>query len=75
MAGGFVKHYGGSGGGIERFDATRHGNTNARIGASLDFPGQAGPFVADEQRHRLAPIDFPGSEERLRVVAFFMCNR
>ena len=75
MAGGFVKHYGGSRGGIERFDAAGHGNTNARIGASLDFLGKARAFVADQQRHRLAPIDFPRSEQRLRVVVFFMCDR
>jgi len=75
LAGGFVKHYGGSRGGIERFDATGHGNTNARIGASLDFLGKARAFVADEQRHGLAPIDFPGSEERLFTVPRFVNAR
>src|SRR6267378_6413038 len=68
LAGGFVKNDGGCGGGVERFDAAGHGNANARVGAALDFFGKTGAFVADEERDGLAPIDFPGSEQRLFSV-------
>src|SRR5713226_1689654 len=63
LTGGFVKNDGGRGGGVQGLDAASHGNAEARVGAALDFFGEAGAFVADEERDRLAPIDFPGSEE------------
>jgi len=34
-----------------------------RISAPLDFFGKTSALVADEQGHRLAPIDFPRSED------------
>src|SRR5712691_3686622 len=72
---GFVKNDGGRGGGIQRFDAAGHGNADARIGAALDFFGETRALVADEQGHRLAPIDFPRSEQRLLPVARFVNTR
>src|SRR5207245_8268561 len=62
----------GRGGSVQRFDATGHGNTNPRIGTALDFFGKPSTFVADEESHWLAPIDFPGSEQRLLTVARFV---
>src|SRR5216684_1338059 len=63
LTSGFVKNDGGRGGGVQGLDAASHGNAAARVGAALDFFGEAGAFVANEERDRLAPIDFPGSEE------------
>ena len=75
MAGSFVEKNGCSGRGVERFDSAGHGNADARIGAALDFFGKAGAFVADEQRHRFAPIDFPRGEKRLFSVARLVHTR
>jgi hypothetical protein len=72
---GFVKNDGGRGGGIQRFDAASHGNAYACIGATLDFFGKTGAFVANEKGYWLAPIDFPRSEERLFPVAWFVNTR
>src|SRR6266852_2081701 len=63
LTGGFVKNDGGRGGGVQGLDAASHGNAEARVGAALDFFGEASAFVADEEGDRLAPVDFPGSEE------------
>src|SRR5713226_2903564 len=68
LPGGFVKNNGGCGGGVQRFDAAGHGNADARIGAALNFLGKTGALVADEEGHRLAPIDFPRSEQSLFAV-------
>src|SRR5258708_5175852 len=62
---GFVKNDGGRGGGIQRFDAAGHGNADTRIGGARNFFWKTGALVADEEGHRLAPVDFPRSEERL----------
>jgi hypothetical protein len=75
LAGSFVEKNGCCGRGIERFDSARHGNANARVGAAFDLFGKAGTFVADEQCHRLAPIDFPGGQKRLLSVARLVCTR
>src|SRR6266853_521544 len=72
LTGGLVKNDGGRGGSIQRFDAASHGNANARVGAALDFFGKTGALVADEEGHGLAPIDCPGSEQRLLAVARFV---
>src|SRR5258708_12452183 len=72
LTGGLVKSDGGRGGSIQRFDAASHGNAKARVGAALDFFGKTGALVADEEGHGLAPIDFPGSEQRLLAVARFV---
>src|SRR6266849_3868743 len=72
LTSGFVKNDGCRGGGIQGFDAAGHGDADARIGATLDFFGKTCAFVADEKGHGLAPIDFPGSEERLFAVARFV---
>src|SRR6266851_1904619 len=63
LTSGFVKNDGGRSGGVQGFDAAGHGNADARIGATLDFFGKTGAFVADEEGHWLAPIDFPRCEE------------
>ena len=68
MARGFVKQDRCGGCRIEGFYAAGHGDSNARVGAAFDFFRKAGAFVANEQRDWLAPIDFPGSEERLVAV-------
>src|SRR6266852_3122491 len=72
LTSGLVKNDGCRGGGIQGFDAAGHRDTDARIGAALDFLGKTGAFVADEQGDRLAPVDFPGSEQRLFPVARFV---
>src|SRR6266851_215511 len=72
LTSGFVKNDGCRGGGIQGFDAAGHGDADARIGATLDFFGKTCAFVADEKGHGLAPIDFPGSKERLFAVARFV---
>src|SRR5882724_7171306 len=69
LAGSFVEKNGGCGRGVERFDAAGNGDADARVGVALDFFGKASTCVADEQCHRFAPIDFPGSEKRLLSVA------
>src|SRR6266446_1163200 len=69
LAGGFIEKNGGRGGCIQGFDSAGHGNADARVGAALDFFRKAGTFVADEQCHRFAPIDFPGGEKRVLAVA------
>ncbi len=69
MAGGFIEKNGGSGSGVERFDSAGHGNSDAYVGAALDLFGKAGTFVADEQCHSFAPINFPGGEKGLLSVA------
>ncbi len=71
LTSGFVKNDGCRGGGIEGFDAAGHGNPDARIGAAFDLFGKTGAFIADEEGHRLAPIDFPWSERCLRTVTRF----
>ena len=71
----FVKNDGGRGRGVQRFDAAGHGNANASVGAALDFLGKTGALVADEESHRLAPIDLPRSKERLLAVAGFVNAR
>jgi hypothetical protein len=68
LAGGFIEKNRCGGGGVQRFDSAGHGNTDARIGAVLDLFGQASAFVAHEQSDRLAPIDFPGSEQALLKI-------
>src|SRR6266478_6414724 len=72
LTSGLVKNDGCRGGGIQGFDAAGHGDADARIGATLDFFGKTCAFVADEKGHGLAPIDFPGSKERLFAVARFV---
>src|SRR5216684_3014524 len=72
LTSGFVKNDGGRGGGVQGFDAARHGNADTRVGAALDFFGKTGAFVADEEGHWLAPIDFPRSEQRLFTGARFV---
>ena len=64
LAGGFIEEDGGSGGGVERFDAGGHRNAEARVGAAFDFFWEAGAFVADQQGDCVAPVDFPRSERR-----------
>ena len=59
LACGFVKQDCGSGGGVKGLDAAGHGNADTGIGAAFDFFREAGAFVADEERDRLAPIHFP----------------
>jgi len=63
LAGGLVKEDGGGSSGVERLDATGHGNTDAGVGAVLDFFREARAFVAHEQRYRFAPIHFPRGED------------
>src|SRR5713226_7293859 len=75
LTGGFIKNDRGRGGGVQRFDAAGHGNADARIGAALDFFGKPGALVADEEGHRLAPIDFPRSEQRLFPMKWFVDAR
>src|SRR6266478_4163196 len=72
LTSGLVKNDGCRGGGIQGFDAAGHGDADARIGAALEFFGKTCAFVADEKGHGLAPINFPGSEERLFTVARFV---
>src|ERR1700731_2240724 len=72
LAGSFVKEDGGGSGGVERFNATGHGDADARVRAAFHFAWQTVAFVADEQRHGLAPIDLPRREERSVVAAGFM---
>src|SRR6266849_10254813 len=71
LTGCFIKNYRGRGGNVQRFDAAGHGNADARIGAALDLFGKTGALVADEEGHRLAPIDFPRSERSLLTVTWF----
>jgi hypothetical protein len=71
LAGGFVEDDGCGGCGVEGFDAAGHGDADAGIGAAFDFLGKAGAFVADEESDGLAPIDFPGGEQRLVSVVSF----
>src|SRR5882724_7851064 len=71
LAHGFVEKDGGSSGSVERFDAAGHGDVDAGVGTALDFFGEAGAFVTDEERHRLAPVHFPGAEERLAGIGDF----
>src|SRR6266704_6978018 len=75
LASSLVKNDGRSGSSIQGFDTAGHGNANARIGAALDFFGETGALVADEECDRLAPIDFPRSKQRLFTVARFMDAR
>src|SRR6266700_2078499 len=75
LASSLVKNDGRSGGSIQGFDAAGHGNADARIGATLDFFGKTGALVADQECDRLAPIDFPRSEQRLFTVPRFMDAR
>jgi len=50
-AGGRLRRRGrGSRGGVERFDAARHGNANARMRALRSTSREACAFVADKQR-------------------------
>ena len=71
MAGGFVEEDCRCGGGVERFDARRHGDADASVGAALDFFGEAAPFIADEEGHGLAPIHFPRREQGLITLGGF----
>src|SRR5713101_2497822 len=71
LTGCFIKNDG-SRGGVQRFDAAGHGNADARVGAAFDFFGKSGALVADEEGHRLAPIDFPRSKQRLVSVKRFV---
>ena len=64
LAGGFIEDDRSGSGGVERLDAARHRDTNARVGTALDLFGEAGTFVADKERDGLAPVNFPGSEKR-----------
>src|SRR5713226_7549641 len=75
LTGCFIKNDGSRGGGVQRFDAAGHGNADARIGAAFDFFGKSGALVADEEGHRLAPVDFPRSKQRLLSVKRFVNAR
>src|SRR5712692_9905381 len=75
LTGCYIKDYRGRGGSVQRFDAAGHGNADARIGAALDFFGETSALVADEEGHRLAPIDFPRSERSLFTVMRFLDAR
>src|SRR6266704_5267318 len=59
LAGGFVEDDGGGSSGVEGLNAAGHGNADAGVGPALDFLGEAGAFVADEESDGLAPVDFP----------------
>src|ERR1700733_1025737 len=48
LALGFVEDHGGGDGGVEGFDGARHGNGEGGVGGALNFGGEAGAFVADE---------------------------
>ena len=63
LAGGLVKEDRSGSSGVERLDATGHGNTDAGVGAALNFFREARAFVPHEQRDRFAPIHFPGGED------------
>ena len=75
MAGGFVEDDRGRCGGVEGLNPADHGNADARIGAALDFFRQTCALVANEEGYRLAPVDFPRSEQRLFAVARFVDAR
>ena len=66
LAGGLVEQDGGGSGGVQGFDGRRHGDADAGVCAALDFFGETGTFVADEESDGLAPVYLPGREERLR---------
>src|SRR5713226_10554036 len=72
LTGRFVENDCRGGGGVQGFDAAGHGDADARIGATFDFFGKTGAFVADEEGHGLAPIDLPGSEQGLFTVTRFV---
>src|SRR5690242_15672447 len=74
LSGGFVEEDGGGSGGVEGFDAGGHGDAEACVGAALDFFGEAGTFVADEQSDRIAPVYFPGSK-RSGFIAVRLTSR
>jgi len=71
LASSFVEEDGGGSSGIEGFDRRGHGDTDARVGDALDFFGEALAFVADKEGDGAAPVDLPGSEERLSVGGGF----
>src|SRR5204863_341942 len=54
----------------DEFGARETGN-KASEGAAIDFFRAARALVADEQRSRLAPIDFPGGQQGLAAVLRF----
>src|SRR5262245_22547857 len=72
LAGGFVEEDGGGRGGVQRFDGRRHRDANAGVGRALNFFGEPLAFVADKQGNGAAPVDLPGSEERLIVSSRFL---
>src|SRR5579862_1314599 len=49
LALGFVEDDGGGDGGVEGFDGAGHGNGESGVGGALNFGGEAGAFVADEE--------------------------
>src|ERR1700731_4485351 len=65
LAEGFVEEDGGSGGGVEGFDAALHGDLDAGVGGVDYVFGEPGAFVADEEGDGLAPVEFPGSGGRI----------
>jgi hypothetical protein len=62
LAEGFVEQDGGSGGGVEAFDVSGHGDVDAGVGGADDVFGEAGAFVAHEESDGLAPVHLPGGE-------------
>jgi len=72
LAGGFVEEDCGGSGGVEGFDAGRHGDANAGVGAALDFFRETGAFVADEERYGLAPVHLPRGSLGLVICGWFL---
>src|SRR5262249_30852245 len=62
LAGGFVEEDGGGSGGVEGFDAARHGDADAGGSGAFDFFGQAGAFVANKKSDGFAPVHIPRGE-------------
>ena len=62
LAEGFVEQDGGSGCGVEAFDASGHGDVDARVGGMNDVFREAGAFVTNQKSDGLAPIDLPGRQ-------------
>src|SRR5579872_339660 len=60
LARGFVQDKRGGDGGVQGVYRLRKLDANERVGAAFDFGQQAGAFVADENRDRLAKIEFVG---------------
>src|SRR5579872_25303 len=60
LARGFVQDKRGGDGGVQGVYRLRKLDANERVGAAFDFGRQADAFVADENRDRLAKIEFVG---------------